>query len=48
LSMIESLSSSKPRSGDVEADESEREALGSRSGRRERVMAACLRAVLRV
>jgi hypothetical protein len=48
LSIIESLSSSKPRSGEVEADESEREALGSRSCRRERVMAACLRAVLRV
>jgi hypothetical protein len=39
--MMESLSSSsKPRSGDVEADEAEREVLTSRWGRRERDMAA--------
>jgi hypothetical protein len=48
FSMIESLSSSKPRSGEVDAEESDREALASLSCRRERDMAACLRAVLRV
>ena len=40
--MRESLSSSSgPRSGDVEADVSEREALTSRSCRRERAMVVC-------
>jgi hypothetical protein len=48
LSMIESLSSSKPRSGEVDAEESDREALVSLSCLRERVMAACRVAVLRV
>jgi hypothetical protein len=49
FSMIESLSSSKPRSGEVDAEESDREALVSRSCLRERDMAACcLRVLLRV
>lgn len=44
--MMESLSSSKPRSGEVEADESEPEALVSRSRLRARVMLAGLSAGL--
>lgn len=46
-SMSESLSSSKPRSGEVEADESERSVLASRWRRRERDMLACLFAAMR-